>query len=121
TTNALKLEALAEPLRDAGLTRVNVSLAPLDGQRFHAVARRDRFDAVLAGLDAARRVGFHPIKVNAVLMRGFNEDEAVPLAAWGREHGYEVRFIEWMPLDFQHTWSREKLVPAAQILEQIGA
>jgi cyclic pyranopterin phosphate synthase len=66
-------------------------------------------------------VGFHPIKVNAVLMRGFNEDEAVPLAAWGREQGYEVRFIEWMPLDFQHGWSREQLVAADQILAAIGA
>jgi cyclic pyranopterin phosphate synthase len=121
TTNALKLTAMADELRDAGLTRVNVSLDTLDRERFHRIARRDRLADVLAGLEAARRVGFHPIKVNAVLMRGFNEDEAVPLAAWGRENGYEVRFIEWMPLDFQHSWSREKLVPAAEILEAIGA
>ncbi|HTM57136.1 MAG TPA: GTP 3',8-cyclase MoaA, partial [Candidatus Udaeobacter sp.] len=76
---------------------------------------------VLAGLDAARRAGFHPIKINAVLMRGFNEDEAVPLARWAREQGYELRFIEWMPLDAQHGWSREKLVPADEILAQISA
>jgi cyclic pyranopterin phosphate synthase len=66
-------------------------------------------------------VGFTPIKVNAVLMRGFNEDEAVPLARWARDEGYELRFIEWMPLDAQHGWSREQLVPASEILEQIGA
>ncbi len=121
TTNGLKLVAMAEELRDAGLTRVNVSLDTLDPVRFHQIARRDRFPEVIAGLEAARRVGFSPIKVNAVLMRGFNDDEAVPLARWGREHGYEVRFIEWMPLDYQHGWAREKLVPAAEIVAQIDA
>src|SRR5437867_705034 len=121
TTNGLKLVAMADELREAGLMRVNVSLDTLDRQRFHQIARRDRHADVLAGLDAARRVGFSPIKVNAVLMRGFNEDEAVPLARWGRENGYEVRFIEWMPLDFGHTWDRGKLVSASEILEQIGA
>ncbi len=121
TTNALKLVQMAGPLRDAGLKRVNVSLDTLSPERFRQLARRDRFHEVIAGLEAARRVGFRPIKINAVLMRGFNEDEAVPLARWGRENGYEVRFIEWMPLDFQHTWSREKLVPADEILDQIGA
>ncbi len=120
TTNALKLETIAEPLRRAGLRRVNVSLDTLDRARFHQIARRDRFTDVIAGLDAARRAGFSPIKVNVVLMRGFNEDEAVPLARWGRDHGYEVRFIEWMPLDFQKRWEREKLVPADEILARIG-
>ena len=119
TTNGLKLTAMADELRAAGLTRVNVSLDTLDRERFHRIARRDRLAEVIAGLEAARRVDFHPIKVNAVLMRGFNEDEAVPLAGWGREQGYEVRFIEWMPPDFQHGWSREQLVPAAEILRQI--
>ncbi len=90
TTNGLKLVAMAEALRDAGL-------------------------------EAARRVGFAPIKINTVLMRGFNQDEAVPLARWAREEGYQLRFIEWMPLDYQHGWAREKLVPAAEILEQIHA
>jgi GTP 3',8-cyclase len=121
TTNGLKLVAMADELRDAGLRRVNVSLDTLQRERFHRIARRDRIDEVFAGLEAARRVGFDPIKVNVVLMRGFNEDEAVPLAAWGREQGYEVRFIEWMPLDFQHSWAREKLVPAAEILASIEA
>ena len=121
TTNGLKLVEMAEPLRAAGLKRVNVSLDTLDPKRFHQIARRDRFPQVIAGLEAARRAGFAPIKVNTVLMRGFNEDEAVPLARWARELGYELRFIEWMPLDFQHGWAREKLVPAAEILEQIHA
>jgi cyclic pyranopterin phosphate synthase len=121
TTNGLKLEAMADELRDAGLKRVNVSLDSLRPDRFAALARRDRFPEVIRGLDAARRVGFSPIKINAVLMRGFNDDEALPLALWGREHGYEVRFIEWMPLDFGHTWDRTKLVPASEILDQIGA
>ncbi len=121
TTNGLKLVAMADELRDAGLKRVNVSLDTLDPARFHQISRRDRFHEVIAGMEAARRVGFTPIKVNVVLMRGFNDDEAVPLARWGREQGYEVRFIEWMPLDFQHGWSREKLVPADEILAAIEA
>jgi cyclic pyranopterin phosphate synthase len=121
TTNALKLTAMAEPLREAGLKRVNVSLDTLDRERFHRIARRDRLADVIAGLDAAERVGFDPIKVNAVLMRDFNADEAVPLARWGRERGYQVRFIEWMPLDFQHGWSREKLVPASEIVAEIDS
>jgi cyclic pyranopterin phosphate synthase len=121
TTNGLKLVAMAEPLAEAGLKRVNVSLDTLDPKRFHQIARRDRFPEVIAGLEAARRVGFTPIKVNVVLMRGFNEDESVRLARWGREQGYDVRFIEWMPLDFQHGWAREKLVPADEILSQIDA
>jgi len=121
TTNGLKLAAMADALRAAGLTRVNVSLDTLSRERFHRIARRDRLAEVLAGLDAARRVGFAPIKINAVLMRGFNEDEAVPLARWAREQGFELRFIEWMPLDAQHRWSREQLVPASEILEQLNA
>jgi len=121
TTNALKLTAMAEPLREAGLKRVNVSLDTLDRERFHRIARRDRLADVIAGLEAAEHVGFDPIKVNAVLMRDFNADEAVPLARWGRERGYQVRFIEWMPLDFQHGWSREKLVPASEIVAEIDS
>ena len=121
TTNGLKLVAMADELRDAGLKRVNVSLDTLDPGRFHQIARRDRFHEVIAGLEAARRVGFSPIKVNAVLMKDFNEDEVVPLARWARDHGYQLRFIEWMPLDFGHTWERWKLVPAERIVEQLNA
>ena len=121
TTNALKLPQMADDLRAAGLKRVNVSLDTLDPRRFHQLARRDRFHQVIEGLEAARRVGFSPIKINTVLMRGFNEDEVVPLAGWARDHAYELRFIEWMPLDFQGSWEREKLVPAEEILAQIEA
>ena len=121
TTNGIKLAAMAEALAAAGLKRVNVSVDTLNPVRFQAIARRDRLPEVLAGLEAARRVGFSPIKVNAVLMRGFNEDEVVPLARWGRENGFEVRFIEWMPLDFHRAWERGKLVPAAETIAQIQA
>ena len=121
TTNGLKLVSMAKPLREAGLKRINVSLDTLQRERFHRIARRDRFDEVIAGIDAARAAGLSPIKINTVLMRGFNEDEAVPLAGWARVNDYELRFIEWMPLDFQHSWSREKLVPASEILAQIHA
>jgi cyclic pyranopterin phosphate synthase len=116
TTNALKLAEMAPVLRDAGLNRVNVSLDTLSRERFHAISRRDRLADVLAGLSAATRAGFTPVKVNAVLMRGTNDDEAVALARWARDEGYELRFIEWMPLDFQHQWDRERLVPADEIL-----
>jgi cyclic pyranopterin phosphate synthase len=121
TTNGLKLVTMAQPLRDAGLKRINVSLDTLQRERFHRIARRDRFGEVIAGLEAARAAGLSPIKINTVLMRGFNDDEAVPLARWAREQAFELRFIEWMPLDFQHSWSREKLVPASEILEAIHA
>jgi len=121
TTNALKLETMSPELRDAGLTRVNVSLDTLDRERFHRLARRDRLDDVLRGLAAAKHAGFAPIKINAVLMRDLNGDEAVPLARWARDEGFELRFIEWMPLDFQHQWDRTKLVSADEILAQIGA
>jgi len=121
TTNAVKLSGMADTLRDAGLKRVNVSLDTLDRDRFMQVARRDRIADVFAGLAAARRVGFTPIKINAVLMRGFNDDEALPLARWARDEGFELRFIEWMPLDYGHTWDRSRLVPAAEVLDTIGA
>jgi cyclic pyranopterin phosphate synthase len=121
TTNALKLMAMAPALRDAGLKRVNVSLDTLSRERFHAIARRDRLADVLAGVGAAKQAGLAPIKINAVLMRGVNDDEVVDMARWARDEGHELRFIEWMPLDFSKTWDRSKLVPATEILERIGA
>ena len=121
TTNGLKLTAMAASLGDAGLVRVNVSLDTLDRERFHRLARRDRLAEVLAGLDAARDAGFAPIKVNCVLMRGFNDDEVLPLARWAREQGFELRFIEWMPLDFDRRWDRAQLVPADEILRVLAS
>jgi cyclic pyranopterin phosphate synthase len=120
TTNGLKLKEMSPALRDAGLRRVNVSLDTIDRERFHRIARRDRLPEVLEGLAAARDAGFSPIKVNAVLMRGDNDDEVVPLARWARDEGYELRFIEWMPLDFQHTWDRSKLVPGDEVMARIA-
>ena len=120
TTNALKLVAMAPALRDAGLRRVNISLDTLDRERFHAIARRDRLADVLAGIAAARAAGLSPIKINAVLMRGVNDDEVVAMARWARDEALELRFIEWMPLDFSRTWDRSKLVPASEILQRIG-
>ncbi len=121
TTNGLKLPEMCAPLRAAGLRRVNVSLDTLSPERFHALARRDRFHEVIAGLAAARATGFAPIKLNAVLMRGQNDDEVVGLARWARAEGYELRFIEWMPLDFQRGWDRTQLVSADEILAQLDA
>jgi cyclic pyranopterin phosphate synthase len=121
TTNGIGLDRLAEPLRDAGLDRVNVSLDTLDREVFVKLAHRDRLADVLAGLAAAARVGLTPVKVNAVLMRGVNEHEAVPLLRYCLDHGYQLRFIEQMPLDAQHGWSRDNMVTADEILAQLTA
>ena len=121
TTNGLKLPEMAVSLRAAGLDRVNVSLDTLDRERFQQLARRDRLADVLAGLAAARTAGFAPIKINAVLMRGLNDDEVVPLARWARDEGFELRFIEWMPLDFQRGWDRSRLVSATEILDRLAS
>ena len=121
TTNALRLPEMCEPLRAAGLQRVNVSLDTLKPERFLELSRRDRFADTLRGLDAARQAGFTPIKINAVLLRGKNDDEIVDLARWARDEGYELRFIEWMPLDFQRGWDRSQLVSADEILAQLSS
>jgi cyclic pyranopterin phosphate synthase len=116
TTNGIGLARLAVPLRDAGLDRINVSLDTLRPDTFKSLAKRDRLADVLAGLAAAAVAGLVPVKVNAVLMRGLNEDEAVPLLRYCLEHGYQLRFIEQMPLDAQHGWRRENMVTAEEIL-----
>ena len=121
TTNALRLPALAGPLRDAGLARVNVSLDTLDRDRFRDLTRRDRLPQTLAGIAAAQAVGLAPIKLNAVVMRGVNEDDVVPLVRYALEHGYQMRFIEQMPLDAGHTWDRRRMVSQAEILERLTA
>ena len=121
TTNGIGLARLAVPLREAGLDRINVSLDTLRPDVFAALAKRDRLADVLAGLAAAAAAGLTPVKVNAVLMRGLNEDEAVPLLAFCLEHGYQLRFIEQMPLDAQHGWRRSDMVTADEILAALSA
>lgn len=116
TTNGLGLARRAAKLAAAGLQRINVSLDTLDRARFARITHRDRLDDVLAGLAAAGAAGLGPIKVNAVLLRGVNDDEAVPLLHWAVRHGYQLRFIEQMPLDPQGAWDRDSMVTAAEIL-----
>lgn len=115
TTNGIGLARIAEPLADAGLARVNISLDTLVPERFHALTRRNRLADVIAGIDAASEVGMRPVKLNAVLMRGKNDDEAVDLLSWALERGHEMRFIEQMPLDAGHTWTREGMITADEI------
>jgi len=121
TTNAIGLEKVAGSLRDAGLDRVNVSLDTLDEERFTTLAHRRRLDDTLTGLHAAAAAGLVPVKINTVLMRGINEDEAVPLLRFALEHGYELRFIEQMPLDAQHAWQRAEMITAEEILAALRA
>ncbi|MFI0820013.1 GTP 3',8-cyclase MoaA [Streptomyces sp. NPDC021098] len=119
TTNGIGLERTAEALRDAGLDRVNVSLDTLRPDVFQAMTRRKRHGDVLRGLAAAHSAGLTPVKVNAVLMPGLNDDEAPDLLAWALENSYELRFIEQMPLDAQHGWQREGMITAGDILESL--
>ena len=121
TSNGLALGKLARPLADAGLRRVNVSLDTLRPERFAAMTRRDRWSDVVAGLEAAAAAGLAPVKVNAVLLRGVNDDEATDLLAWCLDRGYQLRFIEQMPLDPQHGWDRSEMVTADEVLELLGA
>ncbi len=120
TTNGIGLARTATALRAAGLDRVNVSLDTLRPETFRKLARRDRLPDVLEGLAAAAEAGLAPVKVNAVLMRDLNDDEAVPLLRFCLEHSYELRFIEQMPLDAQHGWSRADMVTADEILGALG-
>ena len=106
TTNALGLSRTAHALKQAGLDRINVSLDSVRPESFHAVTRRDRLHDVVDGLAAAAEAGLGPIKINAVLLRGLNDEEAPELLRWCLDHGYDLRFIEQMPLDAQHSWSR---------------
>mgnify|MGYP001084721772 FL=1 len=115
TTNGIGLARRAEKLKAAGLDRINVSLDTLQPDRFATLTRRHRLDDVLAGIRAARDAGLVPVKVNSVLMRGINDDEAAGLVTWAGQEGVELRFIEQMPLDAQHGWKREEMVTAAEI------
>ncbi|MDG4806863.1 GTP 3',8-cyclase MoaA [Micromonospora sp. WMMD1120] len=119
TTNGIGLDRLAPALRTAGLDRVNVSLDTLDAGRFTRLTRRPRLDAVLAGLAGAAAAGLEPVKINSVLMRGVNEDEAPALLRFALDHGYQLRIIEQMPLDAQHGWTRDTMVTAAEILASL--
>jgi cyclic pyranopterin phosphate synthase len=119
TTNGIGLDRLAGPLRDAGLDRVNVSLDTLSPARFLQLTHRDRHADVLKGLAGAARAGLTPVKINTVLMRGVNDDEAPELLQFALDHGYQLRFIEQMPLDAQHQWDRHQMVTAEAILASL--
>jgi cyclic pyranopterin phosphate synthase len=121
TTNGIGLARLAGPLHEAGLDRVNVSLDTLDAETFVKLARRARLPDVLAGLAAAAATGLAPVKVNAVLMRDVNDLEAPDLLQYCLDQGYQMRFIEQMPLDAQHGWRRENMVTADEILQSLSA
>ena len=121
TTNGVLLEKLAGPLRDAGLRRINISLDTLDQKKFKEITGRDYFTRVRAGIGAALAVGFDPVKVNMVVMRGVNDDELLNFAALTLKYPLHVRFIEYMPIGISSTWSGDKVVTGAQMLEQISA
>src|SRR5579871_5372338 len=120
TTNGIGFARTAAALRAAGLDRVNVSLDTRRPETFRKLARRDRLPDVLDGLAAAAAAGLRPVKVNTVLMRDLNDGEAVPLLRYCLDHGYELRFIEQMPLDAQHGWKRAEMVTADEILAALG-
>ena len=113
TTNGIGLTTRAQSLKDAGLTRINVSLDTLDAERFRTLTRRDRLADVLAGIAAAQQAGLAPVKINTVLMRSINDDEVLALVEWALDQGLALRFIEQMPLDAHKSWSRTEMVEAA--------
>jgi GTP 3',8-cyclase len=119
TTNGYLMDRLAEPLRRAGLARANISIDSLRADRFRQITRRDALDRVLRGIAASLAAGLTPVKINAVVVRGFNDDEIVPMAAWARDLGVELRFIEFMPLDAPGEWTRDQVVPAGEILTRL--
>jgi cyclic pyranopterin phosphate synthase len=120
TTNALTLEKVAKPLADAGLTRINISLDTLDRDRFKLMTHRDRIDDVFAGIKAAQAAGINPIKINAVLLKGVNADEAPALLEWALTNNLALRFIEQMPLDAGGIWERSSLVTADDIYADLS-
>lgn len=120
TTNGLGLDWRSAQLKTAGLDRVNVSLDSLDRERYAALSRRDRLMDVIRGLEAAATAGLTPVKVNSVIMRGVNEDDVVPLARFCLKHGYQLRFIEQMPLGPKHSWERIDMVTQVEILNLLG-
>ncbi|MBV9659674.1 MAG: GTP 3',8-cyclase MoaA [Acidimicrobiales bacterium] len=121
TTNGATLDHLAADLARAGLQRINISCDSLRPDRFAAITGRPALDQVLAGVDAALAAGLSPVKLNCVMVRGVNDDEILDFAAYGRDRGVEIRFIEWMPLDGDQAWSSEQVVPAEEIVAAIDA
>ena len=121
TTNGASMPLLARDLKAAGLRRINISLDSLRADRFHDLTRRDALGRVLDGIDAAIDAGFDPVKVNVVMVRGVNDDEAVDFATFGRERGVQIRFIEFMPLDADGAWTLDQVVPADEIVAAIAA
>jgi GTP 3',8-cyclase len=121
TTNGILLEEHAQPLKDAGLSRINISLDALTEETFKRIARRDGLDRVLAGIHAAQRAGFQRIRLNAVAIKGITEPEVVPLANFARQHGMEMRFIEFMPLDAENRWQHDQVLSGEEIRRLIEA
>jgi GTP 3',8-cyclase len=121
TSNGVKLPEMAHDLAAAGLRRINVSLDSLRNDTFKALTRRDDLDRVLAGIDAALDAGLDPVKINCVVIRGVNDDEVADIAAFGRAKGVGLRFIEFMPLDAEGTWTMDQVVPAQEILDRVDA
>ena len=121
TTNGATLSHQAGDLARAGLRRINISCDTLQPDRFRSITGRDALGDVLQGIDAALDAGLDPVKVNCVLVRGVNEDEVLDFAAFGREKGVQVRFIEWMPLDGGGQWTSDQVVPASELIEIIDA
>jgi cyclic pyranopterin phosphate synthase len=119
TTNGATLSHQAGELARAGLRRINISCDSLKPERFAAITGRHALAQVLAGVDAAVTAGLDPVKINCVLVGGVNDDEILDFAAFGRDKGVEVRFIEWMPLDGGGTWSNDQVVPASEIIRTI--
>jgi cyclic pyranopterin phosphate synthase len=121
TTNGSTFRHMAHELRDAGLQRVNISLDTLVREKFLQMTRRDELERVLDGIEAAKEAGFAPVKINAVVERGVNDDEIVDLARFGRDHDVEMRFIEFMPLDASGHWLDDKVVGQDEILATLAA
>ena len=121
TTNGSTFRAMAHELRDAGLQRVNISLDTLVREKFLEMTRRDELERVLDGIEAAKEAGFEPVKINAVVERGVNDDEIVALAAYARDHDVEMRFIEFMPLDASGHWLNDKVVGQDEIVAALSA
>lgn len=120
TTNGVLLPQLAGPLYEAGLRRINVHLDTIDRARFLEITRRDEIHKVLAGLEACKQLGYSKIKLNAVAVKHLVEPDIVPLARYARENGFEVRYIEFMPLDAQNLWDRSKVLLADEIIATLG-